>query len=210
MGNLTCASSQQDSGDQDWVRMEINRMAFVPMGTHQVSVMTGHASWSPLVLCQGRSRQKFQLVSLAKSLSFRKALIFFWGIRDSQAGHPYEECGLSTSTGCSQDVLWFQKNSPLFGWILHGNHFIIIRRCFLSAHRFWPMSILLCVWALGGPSVMLHLPSHGFTEVLDHYEREFFLRPLVSICRTFIQMPSSKTQAWPCSHWWSCFLHLSP
>ena len=109
---------------------------------------------------------------LGKIPEFQNSIELFWGVRNSQAWHPCEECCLSTSAGCPQDVLWLQKNGPLFGWILHDKHSVIISRHFLSAHRSSPMSIVLCV-GTGRPSSEVP-SSYGFMEALDHYYYFFY------------------------------------
>lgn len=72
-----------------------------------------------------------------------------------------EKCYLSAGTRCPHDILWFQKNGPEFGWLLHDNHSTIISRHFLPAQRFSPVSVVLyvCVGGtLGGPPVKLNSP----------------------------------------------------
>ena len=78
MGNLTCASLQQDSGDRDWVRMEINRIAFVPMGTHQVSMMRGHASLEPHGALSGEEQTEVSACFLGKIPEFQKSIDLFF------------------------------------------------------------------------------------------------------------------------------------
>lgn len=141
-------------------------------------MMRGHTSPEPHSAVSGEKWTEVLAPSfLGKIPEFQNSIELFRGVRNSQAWHPCEECCLSTSAACPQDVLWLQKNGPLFGWILHDNHSAIISRHFLSAQRFSPMSIALCV-GTGRPSSEAP-SSYGFMEVLDHYQSEFFLGPLI-------------------------------
>ena len=76
MDNLTCASSQQDRGDQDWVRKEVNRIAFAPMGTSQVSMMRGHASLEPHSALSGEEYTEVSACFLGKIPEFQKSIEF--------------------------------------------------------------------------------------------------------------------------------------
>lgn len=74
--NLTCASSQQDRGDHEGVRKEISRTAFVPVGTHQVS-MRGHASLEPHGALSGEGQTEVSACFLGKIPEFQKIIESF-------------------------------------------------------------------------------------------------------------------------------------
>lgn len=173
--------------------------------------MRGHASLEPhTVLCQGRGRRKFQFVSLAKSLEFQKIIESF--LRDKRF------TGLTSLWGMwvwvqALDVLkmfldfprisLFWLNSPRLEVISHYNEvFPLSTQVLANVHT------PVCVGP-GRPSSDAP-SSYGFTEVLDQLWRLSFPMSLLSTCRIFHRCPAPRTQAWPCNHWWYCFLHPSP
>lgn len=181
------------------VRKEISRTAFVPVGTHQVS-MRGHAS-SGATRCsvRGGADGSFSLFPLAKIPEFQKINS---SLRDKRS------TGL---TSLMRNVVWVQalmfsrcsliseEQSPV--WLNSPWQSFHYNEAFLLSTQVLANVHTPCVCGPWRPSSDAP-SSYGFTEVLDHYETEFSLCPLLSICRIFHTDASPKTQAWPGNHWW--------
>lgn len=153
--------------------------------------------WSHTVQCGGRSGCKLVHSFLGK-IPFRTAFSFL------DMSHRLDLIVMNLVWGQALGILTFLdfRRMALCFWLelsmtISGHN--------LPAHRFSPMSTVLCVRALRDPLVKFcpSVLSWKSWSIIGVY---FSFVLLLSVCRTFTLMPSSRMYTWPYSHRWHAFL----